>query len=78
VRPRVIVCLGATAAQALIGRDFRVSLRRGEVVDGPMGNVVATYHPSAVLRAPDPEARHRLKQTLIDDLRIAAGLSAGR
>jgi DNA polymerase len=77
-RPRVIVCLGATAAQALIGRDFRVSQRRGEVIRGLLGTFVATYHPAAVLRAPDPEQRHQMRQALIDDLRVAAGVIAGR
>jgi uracil-DNA glycosylase family protein len=72
VGPRVIVCLGATAAQALLGRDFRITQRRGEVIPGPLGNLVATYHPSAVLRAPDPDARRQMKQDLINDLRIAA------
>jgi uracil-DNA glycosylase len=74
VRPRVIVCLGATAAQALLGRNFRITQRRGEVVSGSLGNVVATYHPSAVLRAPDADARQKLRQALIDDLRVAARL----
>jgi DNA polymerase len=78
MRPQVIVCLGATAAQALIGRDFRVSQRRGEVVQGPLGNLVATYHPAAVLRAPDPQVRHQYKRALIDDLRVAVGLLAER
>jgi DNA polymerase len=71
-RPRIIVCLGATAAQALLGRTFRVTKRRGEVVSSSFGNVVATYHPSAVLRAPDDDARQNMKQALIDDLRTAA------
>jgi DNA polymerase len=78
VRPRVVVCLGATAARALIGRDFRVTKRRGEVIRGLLGTFVATYHPSAVLRAPDPVLRQRMKQSLIDDLRIAAGIIAQR
>ena len=77
IRPRVIVCLGATAAQALLGREFRVTQRRGEVVSRPGGNVVATYHPSAVLRAPDADLRQKMKQSLIDDLRIAARRHCG-
>jgi uracil-DNA glycosylase len=72
IGPRIIVCLGATAAQALLGRDFRVTKNRGEVIDGPFGTTVATYHPSAVLRAPDPDVRKKMKQALIDDLRVAA------
>jgi DNA polymerase len=71
VRPRIIVCLGATAAQALLGRTFRVTKHRGEVVSGANYDVLATYHPSAVLRAPDTDSRQKLKQAIIDDLRIA-------
>jgi uracil-DNA glycosylase family protein len=76
VRPDVIVCLGATASQAILGRDFRVTQRRGEIVNAAVGSVVATYHPSAVLRAPDPSRREEMKQALIEDLRVAAGLLA--
>ena len=76
IRPRVIVCLGATAAQALLGRNFRVSKQRGEVVSAPVGNVVATYHPAAALRAPDPAVREEMKRALIDDLRTAVQVSA--
>jgi DNA polymerase len=71
LHPRIIVCLGATAAQALLGRTFRVTQRRGEVIDTPFCKAVATYHPAAVLRAPDAESRQRMKQALIDDLRVA-------
>ena len=55
--PRVVVCLGATAAQALLGKEFRVSTQRGKVMKpwGPAPIVIATVHPSAVLRAPAPE-----------------------
>jgi len=74
IAPRVIVCLGATAAQALLGSSFRVTKQRGEVFSGEYGKIVATYHPSAVLRAPDPEARQQMKQSLVDDLRTAARL----
>jgi uracil-DNA glycosylase len=72
VRPRVIVCLGATAAQALLGRDFRVTKQRGEVLSSDYGSVVATFHPAAVLRAPDGEVRQQMRQALFDDLRTAA------
>jgi uracil-DNA glycosylase len=78
VRPNVIVCLGATAAQALLGREFRVTQRHGEVVSRPGRDVVATYHPAAVLRTPDGETRRAMKQALIDDLRIAAQVAAQR
>src|SRR5262249_3973336 len=60
VKPRAIVCLGATAAQALLGRQFKVSVSRGQPVESPLAPiVVATVHPSALLRAPDEETRHR-------------------
>ncbi len=78
IRPRVIVCLGATAAQALMGRGFRVTRQRGELLDGPRGKVVATYHPSAVLRALDAASRQQMRQSLIDDLRTAAHAIAER
>jgi uracil-DNA glycosylase family protein len=69
LRPEVIVCLGATAAQALISKDFRVSQRRGEFVDSKLaGLVMATVHPSSILRAPDDETRHREMKKLISDL----------
>ncbi len=75
LKPKVIVCLGATAAQALLGRAFRVSRQRGERVMGPNGvDAVATHHPSAVLRAPDQAARHRMRKELAADLAIAAKL----
>jgi DNA polymerase len=73
VQPRVIVCLGATAAQALLGRQFRVSRDRGQFVSSPLApRVLATVHPSAVLRAPDDETRRRERQRFIDDLRAVA------
>jgi uracil-DNA glycosylase len=68
VGPRVIVCLGATAAQALLGRDFRVTRRRGEVVDSGYGiPAIATVHPSSILRATD-EDRERQYAAFVDDL----------
>ncbi len=69
VRPRAIVCLGATAAQALLGRGFKVSERRGTPVESPLAPVVtATVHPSSLLRAPDGETRHREMARLVGDL----------
>jgi uracil-DNA glycosylase len=69
VRPRVIVCLGATAAQALLGRDFRVTRQRGEVVDSGYDGIpaIATVHPSSILRAED-EDRERELAAFVDDL----------
>jgi len=59
VRPEVLICLGASAAQALLGKDFRVSRQRGSLIDSPLApNVLATVHPSSILRAQDDESRH--------------------
>ena len=71
VKPAAIVCLGATAAQALLGRAFKVTAHRGEPVDSPLAPfVMATVHPSSLLRAPDEDARRRETQRFIDDLKI--------
>jgi uracil-DNA glycosylase len=60
LKPRVLVCLGATAAQALLGRDFRVSRQRGELVDSPLApKTIATVHPSSILRAEDRDVQFR-------------------
>jgi uracil-DNA glycosylase len=69
VRPSVIVCLGATAAQALLGRDFRVTRQRGEVVDSGYDGIpaIATVHPSSILRAED-EDRERELAAFVEDL----------
>jgi uracil-DNA glycosylase len=70
IKPHAIVCLGATAAQALIGRQFRVTESHGKFVDSPLAPyVMATLHPSAVLRAPDEKLRHEQEQQLITDLK---------
>lgn len=76
VRPRVLVCLGATAAQALLGRAFRVSQHRGTFVPSPLApHVTATVHPSSILRAPDDESRREEMRRFVMDLkRAAAGL----
>ena len=77
VRPRVLVCLGATAAQALLGSTFRVSRQRGEFVESGLAPLVlATVHPSSVLRAPDDQAREQAYRGLVDDLaKVAAALA---
>ena len=73
VRPRIIVLLGATAAQAVMGPAFRVSKQRGEVLNSPAGvPVVATVHPSSILRAADDESRGAAMSSFIADLRVAA------
>jgi len=77
VRPRVIVCLGATAAQALLGRTFRVTRQRGQSVPSALGPpTLATIHPSAILRAPDDDARHAEMERFVADLRRVAELIA--
>jgi uracil-DNA glycosylase family protein len=74
VKPQVLVCLGATAAQALLGRDFRVSRQRGELVDTLLApRVLATVHPSSILRAQD-DAREAEYAAFVDDLRVVRGL----
>ncbi len=74
VRPRVIVCLGATAAQALLGRSFRVTKMRGRALETPLGTIVATVHPSSILRAPDDATRHLETARFIADLKAIAAL----
>jgi uracil-DNA glycosylase family protein len=70
LKPEVIVCLGATAAQALLGPKFRLTKERGKFVTHPRGpHVTATIHPSAVLRAPDAEQRHEEYRKFVDDLK---------
>jgi DNA polymerase len=77
VHPHVLVCLGATAAQAILGRQFRVTQHRGEVVESALApRVVATVHPSSILRAPDDETRRTEIQRFVEDLRLAARLIA--
>jgi len=73
VKPRAIVCLGATAAQALLGRQFKVTAHRGEFVESPLAPLVsATVHPSSILRAPDDEMRRLEMKRFTDDLRTVA------
>ena len=73
IRPEALVCLGATAAQALLGRQFRVTRDRGRLLDSDLAPVtLATVHPSSILRAPDEEARTRERALFLEDLRVAA------
>jgi len=77
LRPRVLVCLGSTAAQALLGRTFRVTLHRGEWIRSPLApHVLATVHPSSILRAPDEAARAEAMEAFIRDLVPVARLLA--
>jgi uracil-DNA glycosylase len=75
VRPRVLVCLGATAAQSLLGREFRVTRHRGELLESDLAEfVTATIHPSVILRQRDDESRTRELNAFVDDLRVVARL----
>src|ERR1043166_7339701 len=70
IKPKAIVCLGSTAAQAVIGPKFRVTVQRGQFVKSPLAPLVtATVHPSSILRAPSDEARHLETKRFIDDLK---------
>jgi len=73
LRPKIIVLLGATAAQSLLGRDFRVTQHRGEFLKSELAlYVMATVHPSSILRAPDEQARHDAMKQFITDLKKIA------
>ncbi len=73
IDPEMIVCLGATAAQALLGPDFRLTQHRGKILPSPYrASALATMHPSAILRAPDAESRKAGRQALVSDLRLVA------
>jgi DNA polymerase len=72
VKPAVVVCLGATAAQTVFGSQFKLMQQRGSVLPSALSpQTVATIHPSAVLRAPDEAARREAFQMLVADLRVA-------
>jgi uracil-DNA glycosylase len=79
VKPRVLVLLGATAAQAILGTGFRVTRERGRAIGdtGFAEHVVATVHPSAIVRIRDRDERADAERGLADDLRVAAGLAFG-
>ncbi|HTP67652.1 MAG TPA: UdgX family uracil-DNA binding protein [Dongiaceae bacterium] len=69
LQPQVIVCLGATAAQTILGRAFRVTAQRGEFVESPLAKyVMATVHPSSILRAPDEKTRHEQEEEFVKDM----------
>src|SRR4051812_1200176 len=72
VRPNLLVCMGATAAQAVLGPSFRVTRERGKVLESELASkVVATVHPSSLLRQPDEESREREYKLFVADLRAA-------
>jgi uracil-DNA glycosylase family protein len=75
VRPRVLVCLGATAAQSLLGKQFRVTRERGRWLESDLAEyVTATIHPSAILRQRDTESRHRELAAFVADLKLVASV----
>ena len=78
LKPEVLVCLGATAAQALLGSNFSVTRQRGQLIESPLAPyVMATVHPSSILRAIDSAAHREQKQAFIDDLLKVADLLRG-
>ncbi len=73
LKPDILVCLGATAAQSLLGRDFKVTQQRGKFIPSELAPwVTATVHPSSILRAPDDQSRREQKQAFVDDLKNVA------
>jgi uracil-DNA glycosylase family protein len=73
IKPAVVVCLGASAAQAVLGSQFKLMQQRGRILPSTLADrVVATIHPSAVLRAPDSEGRHAALAMLVADLKVVA------
>ena len=75
IRPQVLVCLGATAAQALLGKNFRVTTQRGRpFATAIAGHAVATIHPSSILRQRSDDDRHREMDRFVRDLQVAASL----
>lgn len=77
IKPKIIVCLGATAAQALLGKNFKVTLQRGKPVPSDLApHVIATVHPSSLLRIEDETERHAAIKEFTNDLKQAARLAA--
>jgi uracil-DNA glycosylase len=76
IRPGAVLCLGATAAKSLLGGKFSLTKHRGEWQRGPEdAKVLATFHPSAALRAPDHDQRAALYKAIVEDLRLATSIS---
>ncbi|MGN6545775.1 MAG: uracil-DNA glycosylase family protein, partial [Aureliella sp.] len=72
IKPKALVCLGATPAQAILGRDFRITHSRGEIFATELcQRTLATWHPAAILRAPEKAQRNAMREELISDLRQA-------
>ena len=73
IKPKLVVCLGSTAGQTIFGPSFRVTRERGKVLSSKLApKVVATVHPSSLLRQPDEESREREYKNFVADLRVAA------
>ena len=73
IQPEVVVCLGATAAQSLLGREFRLTQHRGEFLASEFAPaLLATVHPSSLLRIPDQKARHEARQAFVNDFHLIA------
>jgi DNA polymerase len=78
IQPEIIVCLGATASQALLGSGFRITKQRGKFIENPWApKLVATYHPSAVLRASTEDERRKQRSELVTDLRLVVSALDG-
>jgi DNA polymerase len=77
LHPDVVVCLGAVAAHTLIDKDFKVSQDRGKLMTSPYGLVLATVHPSSLLRAPDDKARLKARADFVADLKVVVHHLAG-
>ena len=75
VKPQVLVCLGATAAQSLLGKGFSVTQQHGKLVESELATfTIATVHPSSILRAPDEESRREQMHSFVEDLKYVAAL----
>jgi uracil-DNA glycosylase family protein len=75
IKPKLIICLGATAAQALLGRSFKVTQQRGKPIKSDLApNIVATVHPSSLYKIPDPEERHKAVRQFVADIKKAMRL----
>jgi DNA polymerase len=73
IKPEIVVCMGATAAQTMLGKDFRLTKHRGEFYPNDDETwITATYHPSAILRAPEKADRDRMRNEFVSDLHHAA------
>jgi uracil-DNA glycosylase family protein len=78
LKPKIIVCLGATAAQALLGKGFRVTEQRGQPIESSLAPfVLATVHPSSILRAPDEHSRHEQERAFLADLKKVRAMELG-